>query len=186
MTNDPHSGGDELAQGVLRSLRRILQAVDLHGRNLKARYGLTGPQIICLREIRRGASLNPGQLARNVGLKPPTVTGIVDRLEQRGLVTRRRRHRDKRQVRIELTEAGIEVVRQAPAPLQERFVERLAALPAEQREAIATRLDEVVALLEAEHIDAGPLLASDPANPAANDLPADPAPAANGTGRQRT
>lgn len=167
---------DETARSVLRSLRRILQAVDQHGRRLKSRYGLTGPQIICLREIQRGASLNPGQLARNVGLKPPTVTGILDRLEARGLVTRRRRNTDKRQVRIELTEAGTAVVNEAPAPLQEEFVGRFAALPAERREAIASHLDEVVALLEAEGIEAAPLLAHGSANPAVNDLPVEPQP----------
>lgn len=170
-------GEDKAARSVLRSLRRIIQAVDLHGRRLKARYGLTGPQIICLREIQRGGSLNPGQLARNVGLKPPTVTGIIDRLETRGLITRRRRNTDKRQVRIELTETGTAVVDEAPAPLQEEFVERFAGLPEERREAIAGHLDEVVALLEAEGIEAAPLLARGSANPAVNDLPVEPQPA---------
>ncbi len=167
-------GHDELARDVLRSLRRILQAVDLHGRGLKARHGLTGPQIICLREIRRRESLNTGRLAREVGLKPPTVTGIVDRLEERGLVTRRRRHRDKRQVRVELTEQGCTVVDAAPAPLQEKFVERLGYLPRERQEAIAAHLDEVVGLLEADDIEAGPLLAQGSANPASTDLTPDP------------
>ncbi|MEF8833661.1 MAG: MarR family transcriptional regulator [Halofilum sp. (in: g-proteobacteria)] len=172
------TGEDETARSVLRSLRRILQAVDLHGRRLKSRYGLTGPQIICLREIQHGESLNPGSLARNVGLKPPTVTGIVDRLEARGLVTRRRRNTDKRQVRIELTDAGTAVVNEAPAPLQEEFVRRFAALPAARRTAIAEHLDAVVALLEAEGIEAAPLLAHGSANPVVNDLPVEPQPAA--------
>ena len=179
--NDPErpgiTGEDETARAVLRSLRRIIQAVDLHGRRLKSRYGLTGPQIICLREIQRGESLNPGQLARSLGLKPPTVTGIVDRLEARGLVTRRRRNTDKRQVRVELTDAGAAVVDEAPAPLQEEFVGRFAALPADRREAIAAHLDEVVTLLEAEGIEAAPLLARGSANPAVNDLPVEPQPA---------
>ncbi|MFW5969692.1 MAG: MarR family winged helix-turn-helix transcriptional regulator, partial [Halofilum sp. (in: g-proteobacteria)] len=121
--------------------------------------------------------LNPGQLARNVGLKPPTVTGIIDRLEDRGLVTRRRRNTDKRQIRIELTEAGAAVVNEAPAPLQEEFVGRFAALPTERREAIAGHLDDVVALLEAEDIEAAPLLAHGSANPVVNDLPVESQPA---------
>lgn len=170
---------DELARSVLRSLRRIIQAVDLHGRRLKAQHGLTGPQIICLREVQRGESLNPGQLARNVGLKPPTVTGIVDRLEARGLVTRRRRHTDKRQVRVELTDTGRTIVDAAPAPLQEEFVERFDALSAERRESIASHLDEVVALLEAEDIEAAPLLAHGSANATGSDLPVDARPPAN-------
>ena len=176
-TTEIDPSDEELARTVLRSLRRILQAVDFHGRRLKAHHGLTGAQIICLREIQRGESLNPGQLARHVGLKPPTVTGIIDRLEARGLVTRRRRNSDKRQVRVELTATGKDVVDEAPAPLQETFVERLGALSRERREAIAGHLDEVVALLEAEDIEAAPLLAQGSANPAVNDLPVGPQPA---------
>lgn len=170
--SDAGSGGhDELEREVLRSLRRIIQAVDLHGRRLAARHGLTGPQNICLREIQRRGSLNPGQLARAVALRPPTVSGILDRLEARGLVTRRRRHDDKRQVRVELTPTGETVLGQTPPPLQELFTERLAALPPERRRSIADALRAVVELLEAEGIEAAPLLARGSANPAVSDLP---------------
>ena len=99
----PRDSGEE----ILRALRRILRAVDRHGRRLAQRHRLTGPQLICLREIQRSGPLNPGQLARSVSLSPATVTGILDRLEGRALVTRRRRHRDKRQVLVQLTEAGL-------------------------------------------------------------------------------
>lgn len=167
-------GHEELEREVLRSLRRIIQAVDLHGRRLAARHGLTGPQNICLREIQRRGSLNPGQLARAVALRPPTVSGILDRLEARGLVTRRRRHDDKRQVRVELTSAGETVLGQTPPPLQELFTERLAALPPERRRSIADALRLVVELLEAEGIEAAPLLARGSANPAVSDLPVAP------------
>lgn len=149
----------ELETEILRSLRRILRAVDLHGRGLSRRCGLTGAQVICLREIQRHGEVNPGALARVLSLKPPTMTGILDRLEARGLVTRRRRDRDKRQVLATLTELGEATLARAPASLQERFTERLSRLPAGRRETIAATLHEVVALLEAENIDAAPLLA---------------------------
>lgn len=167
-------GQEELEREVLRSLRRIIQAVDLHGRRLSARHGLTGPQNICLREIQRCGPLNPGELARSVALKPPTVSGILDRLEARGLVTRRRRDDDKRQVRVKLTPAGEAVLAQTPPPLQELFTERLAALPADRRRSIADALQNVVELLEAEGIEAAPLLARGSANPAVSDFPAEP------------
>jgi len=161
----------ELETEILRSLRRILRAVDLHGRGMSRRYGLTGAQVICLREIQRQGDVNPGALAREMSLKPPTMTGILDRLESRGLVSRRRRDRDKRQVLVTLTERGEATLAQAPPPLQEKFTERLARLPATRRESIAAALDEVVALLEAENIDAAPLLAHGAANPADPDHP---------------
>lgn len=159
--NAPASpSGSDSGREILRSLRRILRAVDLYGRRLAQQYGLTGPQLICLREIRRHGALNPGQLARTVSLSPATVSGILDRLEGRALVTRRRRNRDKRQVLVELTEQGAALLEQTAPPLQERFVDRLAALDPADRTRIAEALDRVVALMDAEDIDAAPLLAS--------------------------
>lgn len=155
----------DLDTEILRALRRILRAVDLHGRGLSRRCGLTGAQLICLREIQRQREVNPGVLAREMSLKPSTMTGILDRLEARGLVTRRRRHRDKRQVLATLTELGEATLAQAPPSLQEKFTERLSRLPSGRRESIAAALDEVVALLEAGDIDAAPLLAHGAANP---------------------
>lgn len=165
----------ETEEEILRSLRRILRVVDRHGRSLAKLQGLTGPQLICLREIQRSGPVNPGVLARTVSLSPATMTGILDRLEARGLVSRRRRNRDKRQVLVQLTGKGSDLLAGTPPPLQERFLERLASLPAERRHAVADVLREVVALLEAEDIDAAPLLAAGAAH-AAEPTPHHPAP----------
>jgi DNA-binding MarR family transcriptional regulator len=169
-------GGEE----ILRSLRRILRAVDQHGRRLAQQHRLTGPQLICLREIRRQGGVNPGSLARSVSLSPATVTGIIDRLEMRGLVTRERRSRDKRQVLVQLTDAGADLLWRTPPPLQERFVERLEALDDDERASLAAALERVVELMDAADIDAAPLLAT--GSPTASHAPAagndEPAPGA--------
>lgn len=178
----PGGSGDE----ILRALRRILRAVDRHGRRLAQQHHLTGPQLICLREVQRSGPLNPGQLARSVSLSPATVTGILDRLEARGLVTRRRRNRDKRQVLVQLADRGVDLLAHTPPPLQERFVQRLEALEPEERERIAAALAQVVELMDAEDIDAAPLLASGAAT-AAHPAPAEPAPASGeGSGTETT
>lgn len=158
---------------MLRSLRRIIQAVDLYSRKLVSQHGLTGPQLVCLREIRRQGPINPGSLARSVSLTPPTVSGILDRLEARGLLTRQRRSRDKRQVLVQLTTEGERVLELAPLPLQELFTRRLGELPAGRRAGIARALRQVVELMEAEDIDAAPLLARGAANPALLEAPGD-------------
>lgn len=152
-------------QDVLRSLRRIIQAVDLYSRRLAGQHGLTGPQVVCLREIEREGPMNPGLLARKVSLTPPTVTGILDRLEIRKLLTRQRRHRDKRQVLVQLTPEGRELLSRTPPSLQELLTRRLRKLPRRRQEQIAGALREVVAMMEAEDIDAAPLLARGAANP---------------------
>ena len=165
LKDDPILAGT--AQAVLRSLRRIFHAVDRHSRRLARLHGLTEPQAICLRTIDRTSRITPGVLARGVSLSPATVSGILDRLERRGLVKRERTARDRRQVEVCLTDAGCRVLSDSPPPLQERFTRRLADLPAAHQRRIAKALAEVVALLEAEDIDAAPLLAHGSANPQA-------------------
>ena len=157
--------GARVDQEVLRSLRRIFHAVDRHSRRLARVHGLTEPQAICLNAVNRAGELNPGQLARIVSLSPPTVTGILDRLERRGLVKRERAARDKRQVVVCLTDTGRELLEHSPPPLQERFTHRLTGLPASRQRQIAKSLNEVVKLMEAEDIEAAPLLARGAANP---------------------
>lgn len=153
-------------QDVLRSLRRIFHAVDHHSRRLARLYGLTEPQAICLAVIDRGAQMTPGRLARSVSLSPPTVTGILDRLERRGLIKRERTARDKRQVVVCLTNAGRRLLSSCPPPLQDRFTPRFSELPLSRQRRIAKALQELVTLMEADDIDAAPLLARGAANPA--------------------
>ncbi|HET7922035.1 MAG TPA: MarR family transcriptional regulator [Gammaproteobacteria bacterium] len=147
-------------EAILTSLRRIMRAVDLYSRQLASRHRLTGPQLVCLRLLHRNGMMTSGHLAREATLSAGTVTGILDRLEQRGYVRRERATADKRQVTVALTEPGREAVAQAPLPLQERFQQRLAALPATHQQEILHVLDKIVSMMEAEELDAAPLLAS--------------------------
>lgn len=149
---------------ILSALRRISRAVDLHSRELARTYGLTAPQLVCLRELDRGGELLSGQLARAVSLSPATVTGILDRLERRHLVLRERRPEDKRQILLRLTEEGRRLARAAPLPLHERFRRRLARLSAAKRREIEETLLELVDMMEASEIEAAPLLTTGPAN----------------------
>jgi len=92
VSNDP--GVCEL---VLIALRRMIRAVDLHSRHLAQCYQLTGPQLVLLKEIGRGEPLTLGELAKRSSLSNATVTGVIDRLERRGLAIRVRGPRDRRQ-----------------------------------------------------------------------------------------
>lgn len=149
-------------ESILVSLRRMSRAVDLHSRQLAAKHQLTGPQLVCLRQLHREVITNPGALARAVSLSQGTVTGILDRLEARGLVRRARSSQDKRRVMVELTDAGRELVGAAPSPLQDRFSDRLGALPEGEQAMIDWVLQRVVSMMEAEHMDAAPMLSTGP------------------------
>jgi DNA-binding MarR family transcriptional regulator len=66
---------------------------------------ITLTQLSVLRELRQGPR-NAGKLAEKSGLSPTSITRLVDRLESRGLVRRRRQAEDRRLVDVELEPAG--------------------------------------------------------------------------------
>ena len=117
---EPGSGGnvtphEELDDAIVAALRRIVRAIDLRSRRLFDQLGLTGPQLMVLREARRMGSAPISALARKVNLSQPTVSGIVDRLERRALVRRDRSTSDRRTVAVTITPEGGRVLREAVA-----------------------------------------------------------------------
>lgn len=147
---------------VLTALRRIVRAIDLHSRALEQDHGLTGPQLLTLRRLEDLGSTSVGRLADALALSQPTVTGIVTRLERRGLVERRRSSSDRRRVIVTVTPAGREMLARAPSPLQSVFVERFESLEPWEQHLIVSSLHRVVAMMEAREIEASPILAAGP------------------------
>lgn len=145
---------------IVSSIRRILRAVDQSSRRLLETCGLSAPQLAALRVLERTGPLTPSALARAIYLSHPTVTGILGRLEGRGLVRRQPGPRDRRTVLVHLAPAGLELLTRAPTLLQERFQRELAQLPHGERLSILAHLQRVAGLLEAEHLDAAPHLVS--------------------------
>lgn len=144
---------------VLRDVRRIVRALSLAGRDLARSHDLTVPQLLCLRVLKDAGMLTAGTLAIALSLSPQTVTGLLDRLHVRGLIERTRSETDRRQVLIRLSEDGEHLLATTAPSLQDRFVERFSALPAARRRTLAEALAAIVSLLEAETLDAAPLLA---------------------------
>lgn len=145
-------------ESILLSLRRISRAIDLQSRQLAKVHDLTGPQLVCLRQLGSHAHMTPKALAASVSLSQATVTGILDRLERRGLVRRVRSTVDKRVVNLEVTDAGHTLIGDAPSPLSEVFRARLAALPEAEQVAIDDALRRVVEMMSATDVDASPIL----------------------------
>ena len=151
---------DELAEEVLRSIRRIVRRVSEHSRLLSREAGLTVPQLLCLKAIgsRDGQEVTVNMVGAEVQLSPATVSRIVDRLERGGLVLRERTAKDRRKVCLSLTPAGLERFQTLPKPLQVRFVERLGKLEPHRAQVLLDALHEVVQLMEADDLDASPML----------------------------
>lgn len=144
--------------GIFRSLRRIIRAVDLHSRRLAAQHKITGPQLVCLLAVGEHEPATPSAVARIVHLSPSTVIGVLDRLEAKGLIRRVRDLKDRRLVRLSLTEQGRALVASAPSPLQDTLARAINELPEAEQAEIAGSLVRIVEMMELQHIDAAPIL----------------------------
>lgn len=75
--------------------------------------GITYPQYLVLNALSENDGLTVGAIADRLSLESSTITPPVKRLEQAGLVERRRSTTDERQVHVWLTEAGRALVRES-------------------------------------------------------------------------
>ena len=150
---------NDISGHVIVALRRVIRAVDLHSRTLVQSHGLTGPQALILKALQK-SPVTVSELAAQVSLSLGTVTDILNRLEQRGLVKRVRDKADRRRVLVGATQAGRTVLKSSPPLLQERFVRSFARLEDWEQTMLLTSLQRVAAMMDAEGIDASPVLSS--------------------------
>jgi DNA-binding MarR family transcriptional regulator len=96
--------------GEVLEFMRLLWAVD-HGlqstsKRMESTLGLTGPQRLVLRLVGRFPGITAGRLAQIMHVHPSTLTGVLKRMEKRGLLERKSDPLDGRKALFALTEAG--------------------------------------------------------------------------------
>lgn len=143
---------------ILQSIRRIMRSAGLYSHKLAAMHGVTVPQLVCLMKIEETAPVTIKTLSKEVFLSPSTLVGIVDRLESKTLVERRRSTEDRRQVLLSATENGRELIARSPSPLHESLSDSVTRLSEGERADLAGALERIVDLMEIGELDASPIL----------------------------
>jgi DNA-binding MarR family transcriptional regulator len=143
---------------LLISLRRIMRATDLHSQTLIRESGLTTPQLLVMQAIAREGNPSTSTLARSIVVSQATVTRIIDRLENAGLVRRAKSSADKRVVNIELTTKGKEKLIAAPEPLQAEFLRKFRKLADWEQHMLRSALLRIAQMMDAQDIDAAAIL----------------------------
>jgi|SRR5712664_829459 len=135
----PGDAGDDL--GPVLKFMKQLWALDHRlqsaSKRMKATYGITGPQRLVVRFVGRSPGISAGALAEMLHVDPSTLTGVLRRLESRGVLHRRPDPKDARRALLGLTPRGrhvdalrIGTVEQAVRRVLERMPEDV--LPAER------------------------------------------------------
>jgi DNA-binding MarR family transcriptional regulator len=93
----------------LRALWALDHALQSASKRMEARLGVTGPQRLVVRMIGRFPGISAGEVSSLMHVHPSTLTGVLKRLEQRGLVLRRSDPADARRALLELTAKGRKV-----------------------------------------------------------------------------
>ena len=143
---------------VLIALRKVIRATDLHSKYLAKNTGLTTAQLLILQSIQNMGEVSIGEISKKISLSQATVTSILDRLADKGLVYRERSTKDKRKVHAYLTEDALALIKDAPAPLQEQFTKQFGALNEWEQSMMISSLQRIAQMMDAEDIDASPVL----------------------------
>jgi len=146
------------SQQALSAMRQILRATENYARKLARDTGLTASQLLLLQVLDEHGETTAGQIAAHMGITQATTTSLLHKLEARGLVRRQRGDSDRRQVWLSLTGEGREKLAAAPDGLQEKFRDRFENLASWEQAMLVAGLERVAALLDAETIDAAPVL----------------------------
>jgi DNA-binding MarR family transcriptional regulator len=144
-TNVGSRTGEQLnADGALGSLRSVIRTFNVLTKKLERRLGLSGAQLEVLECLRDHPGLSLSDLATRSSTDLSTMSVVVGRLVDRGLVLRQRAADDKRRGELTLTEAGEAVLDEAPPSVPSRLRAGFAKLADQERAALTTLLQRWV------------------------------------------
>jgi DNA-binding MarR family transcriptional regulator len=141
---------------IIAALRQIAQAIDTYSRQLLTEHGLSSPQIGTLRVLANRGSSTPTELADALHLSPQTMAGILQRLEQRGLIQRERDTEDRRSFVVRMTETGQKAEAKAPPLLRDEFTKQLESLPVWEQSMMLATLQRIAQMMHAEQFEPVP------------------------------
>ena len=142
-----------LIQEIVSAIRKFVRAVSLDAFKMSKEYGLTGPQSSVLRTLVKEGQLSSASLSRRLYVTPSNITGIIDRLEKKGLVERTKKEGDRRVALITLTKSGSELSNSLPDPIEKKLISELADLEPEHVRILTMVMNQILNLIDAKGVD---------------------------------
>jgi DNA-binding MarR family transcriptional regulator len=141
----------DLADQIFEGLVRLAWGARQHDQALQRGFGVTAAQLSALRVLERHGEMPQSELSEKLFLRGSTVSGMVDRLEERGLISRRRSTTDRRLVAVALAPGGKKLLASIPRGQSKFGALRhlVRELPAEEARSFLSTIEKMVGLLGA-------------------------------------
>ncbi len=143
MTSRRTPAGDPASRVTLSALRRIVRSLRLSDRQAERQLGISVAQLFVLQLLGDGRARSVSELATATLTDLSSVSAVIRRLTERGLVERSVSALDGRRAEIRATREGKQLLRRAPPAPQARLLAAVRSLPKEQRRALAASLHAV-------------------------------------------
>jgi DNA-binding MarR family transcriptional regulator len=129
---------------VVDGIRYVLYTLRVSSRATEQEVGLSGAQLFVLQQLAQGPATSLNELAARTLTHQSSVSVVVSRLVERGLVSRRTSQEDGRRVLIDLTARGRELVGRTPESAQSRLLAGLRRLPPKRLGELARAMNLLV------------------------------------------
>ncbi len=148
---------------VLVGIRRIIRNVNLESKRIEKDYGISIPQLLCLNFLQKQPDQQASQkeIKDWLSLNASTVTGIINRLERKGLIAKLPRQGDKRVSKITITERGALLIADTPTPIHDRLSAKLKRLQPEHIVELQRAFELISNFLEGDIEDASPIITAE-------------------------
>jgi DNA-binding MarR family transcriptional regulator len=129
---------------VMDSLRSLVRALRISTRAVEKEIGISGAQLFVLQQLRDAPARSVNELAERTSTHQSSVSTVVSRLVERGMVKREPSADDARRMEISITERGEALLAAAPRTAQIRMVDALGRMTPAQVHALAEGLELLV------------------------------------------
>lgn len=146
----PNTSARADTQRVLDAIRRIVQALRESSRLAERRVGLTSAQLFVLQKLAESPASSVNELAARTHTHQSSVSVVVTKLVEQGLIRRAPSAVDGRSVELTLSSRGRRAAAGVPDLAQARLIRAIERLTAARRRQLASTLAEVAGALAAK------------------------------------
>src|SRR5438094_973063 len=125
----------------MNAIRSVVRALRINTRSIELKMGISLAQLFVLQQLAERPADSLNDLAERTATHQSSVSVVVRRLVERGLVSRTASSADKRRIEIDLTPSGRSLLTGAPQTIQTQLMLAMRRLPAGEQHQLADLLE---------------------------------------------